>query len=108
MVVPSGHYRLVPDNGRIVLRTSRDGLAATAGHDLTIEAPRWSGELVVKDDGTVEARVVRPGPIIDGLRVVRDGLKPEDRVVIDGLMRARAGAKVTPQPGKIEPDPQAS
>ncbi|MDB5406819.1 MAG: efflux transporter periplasmic adaptor subunit [Rhodospirillales bacterium] len=64
--------------------------------------------MVVKDDGTVEARVVRPGPIIDGLRVVRDGLKAEDRIVIDGLMRARAGAKVTPQPGKIEPDPQAS
>jgi polyisoprenoid-binding protein YceI len=52
MVVPSGHYRLGPDNGRIVIRTSRDGLAATAGHDLTIDAPRWSGDLVMKDDGT--------------------------------------------------------
>jgi polyisoprenoid-binding protein YceI len=30
--------------------TLRDGLAAQAGHDLTIEAARWSGELVVGDD----------------------------------------------------------
>jgi RND family efflux transporter MFP subunit len=64
--------------------------------------------MVVKDDGTVEARVIRPGPMIDGLRVVRDGLKDTDKIIIDGLVRARAGAKVTPQDGKIEPDPQAS
>ena len=64
--------------------------------------------MVVKDDGTVEARVIRPGPIIDGLRVVRNGLKETDKIIIDGLVRARPGAKVTPQPGKIEPDPQAS
>jgi RND family efflux transporter MFP subunit len=64
--------------------------------------------MVVKDDGTVEARVVRPGPMIDGLRVVREGLTANDKIVIDGLMRARPGAKVTPQDGKIVPDPQAS
>jgi RND family efflux transporter MFP subunit len=64
--------------------------------------------MLVKDDGTVEARVIRPGPMIDGLRVVRDGLKETDKIIIDGLVRARPGAKVTPQPGKIEPDPQAS
>src|SRR5450759_4091916 len=52
MAVPAGHHRLAPEAGRIVLRTSRAGLAATAGHDLTIDAPRWSGNLVVQDDGT--------------------------------------------------------
>ena len=90
MVVPSGHYRLVPDNGRIVLRTSRDGLAATAGHDLTIEAPRWSGELVVKDDGTPVSLEVR---IDVGALTVREGtggLKPltdRDRREIGVTMR---------------------
>jgi RND family efflux transporter MFP subunit len=64
--------------------------------------------MIVRDDGTVEARVVRPGPMIDGLRVIREGLNAGDRIVINGLVRARPGAKVTPQPGKIEPDPQAS
>jgi RND family efflux transporter MFP subunit len=59
--------------------------------------------MTVKDDGTVEPKVVRPGPTYEGLRIIRDGLAPTDRVVINGLIRARPGAKVTPQPGKIEP-----
>jgi RND family efflux transporter MFP subunit len=58
--------------------------------------------MTVKDDGTVEPRIVRPGPMVDGLRVIRDGLGPKDRIIINGLVRARPGQKVTPQPGKIE------
>jgi multidrug efflux pump subunit AcrA (membrane-fusion protein) len=51
---------------------------------------------VVKDDNTVEAsRCARAAR--RGLRVIREGLKPEDRVIVDGLQRARVGAKVTPQ-----------
>ncbi|MFB9266324.1 efflux RND transporter periplasmic adaptor subunit [Bradyrhizobium erythrophlei] len=52
---------------------------------------------VVKDDNTVEARAVTLGPLDDGLRVIREGLKAEDHVIVDGLQRARVGAKVTPQ-----------
>jgi multidrug efflux system membrane fusion protein len=55
---------------------------------------------VVKDDDTVEARPVTLGPLDEGLRVIREGLKPEDRVVVDGLQRARVGAKVTPHEAK--------
>jgi len=53
---------------------------------------------VVKDDDTVEARAVELGPLDDGLRVIREGLKAEDRVIVDGLQRARVGAKVSPHP----------
>jgi hypothetical protein len=56
----------------------------------------------VKDDGTVAPKEIVPGPALGNLRVVQSGLAPTDRVVIEGLMRARPGAKVTPQPGKIE------
>jgi membrane fusion protein, multidrug efflux system len=52
---------------------------------------------VVKDDNTVEAKPVTLGPLDEGLRVIRDGLKPEDRVIVNGIQRARVGAKVTPQ-----------
>ena len=52
---------------------------------------------VVKDDDTVDARPVTLGPIDSGLRVIREGLKAEDRVVVDGLQRARVGQKVKPQ-----------
>src|ERR1700722_9416170 len=51
---------------------------------------------VVKDDDTVEAKPVTLGPLDEGLRVIREGLKPEDRVIVDGLQRARVGAKVSP------------
>src|SRR5712672_359017 len=53
---------------------------------------------VVKDDNTVEAKPVTLGPLDEGLRVIRDGLKAEDRVIVDGLQRARVGAKVSPHP----------
>lgn len=51
---------------------------------------------VVKSDDTVEAKPVVLGPLDDGLRVIRDGLKPDDRVIVEGLQRARIGAKVAP------------
>lgn len=57
----------------------------------------------VNVDGTVVPKVVQPGPLVDGLRVIRSGLDPDDRVVVDGLLRARPGVKVTPQPGQITP-----
>jgi polyisoprenoid-binding protein YceI len=50
MAILAGRHHLGTDRGRIVLTTLRDGLAAQAGHDLTIEAARWSGELVIGDD----------------------------------------------------------
>ena len=52
---------------------------------------------VVKDDDTVEAQARScSGRSMTGLRVIREGLKPEDRVIVDGLQRARVGAKVSP------------
>ena len=56
----------------------------------------------VADDGTVGVKLVEPGPIVDGLRVIRSGLAATDRIVIDGLQRARPGQKVQPEDGKIE------
>jgi multidrug efflux system membrane fusion protein len=56
----------------------------------------------VADDGTVGTKLIELGPMVDGLRVIRTGLAPTDRIVIDGLQRARPGQKVTAQDGKIE------
>src|ERR1700681_4439282 len=90
MAVSAGRYRLAPDAGRIVLRTSRAGLAATVGHDLTIDAPRWSGDLVVQDDGTPVSLEVRiAGGAFPG-REGSGGLKPltdRDRREIGVTMR---------------------
>lgn len=51
---------------------------------------------VVKSDDTVIAKPVVLGPIDDGLRVIREGLDANDNVIIEGLQRARIGAKVSP------------
>ena len=50
--------------------------------------------LVVDDTDTVQHRRVQTGALVDGQRVIADGLKPEDRVVVNGLQRARPGIKV--------------
>jgi RND family efflux transporter MFP subunit len=57
--------------------------------------------LTVAADGTVVPREIRPGPSYGNLRIVRAGLTAEDTIIIDGLMRARPNAKVSPEPGKI-------
>lgn len=58
---------------------------------------------VVDKSGTVVARPVETGPLVGGLRVIRSGLAPEDRVIIGGVQRARPGQKVQVQNGKIQP-----
>ncbi len=52
--------------------------------------------MTVGADGLVTPKVVRPGPRIDGYRVIREGLDGTENIVIEGLMRARPGATVTP------------
>jgi RND family efflux transporter MFP subunit len=59
--------------------------------------------MVVGADQRVHPRRVKLGPIVDGLRVVREGLAPTDRVVIEGQQRVRAGMKVAVQTGRIVP-----
>src|SRR5262245_45850289 len=51
---------------------------------------------VVDDQNLVQYRKVTPGPLIDGWRVIRDGLQPDDWVIVKGVQRAKTGAKVDP------------
>jgi RND family efflux transporter MFP subunit len=60
---------------------------------------------VVDDEGNVTGRPVDLGPRVGDLRIVRGGIQPRDRVVIDGLQRIMPGQKVTPQAGRIQPPP---
>ena len=52
---------------------------------------------VVGKDNKAEYRPVKLGPTVDGLRVVREGLKADEKIVVNGLQRVRPGAPITPQ-----------
>ncbi|MEX1201245.1 MAG: efflux RND transporter periplasmic adaptor subunit [Methylophaga sp.] len=51
--------------------------------------------MVVNSDGEVQARPVKPGMLLaDEMRVIREGIKKEDRIIIEGLLKARPGSSV--------------
>jgi membrane fusion protein, multidrug efflux system len=54
--------------------------------------------MVVGSDNTAAYREVTLGAHVNGLRIVTAGLKPQERVVVNGLQRIRPGALVAPQP----------
>jgi RND family efflux transporter MFP subunit len=53
--------------------------------------------LTVNKDNVVEQKKVEIGPAIDGRRIIESGLRPDDRVIVSGLLRAVPGQKVDPQ-----------
>jgi RND family efflux transporter MFP subunit len=70
--------------------------------------------LAVNKENVVEYRAVKLGRLHDGLRVIQDGLKPDELVIVNGIQRARPGVPVTPQrtevatPGAAAVAPPAS
>jgi RND family efflux transporter MFP subunit len=82
----SGAYKglLVPDEAVITDQTRR-------------------AVFVLGKDNKVEMRSVELGPMVEGLRVIRSGLKPADKVVLDGLARLQPGAQVQPKVQAIKP-----
>ncbi len=61
---------------------------------------------VVGADGNVAYREVKLGPIVDGLRVVRDGLAAGEQIVVNGLQRVRPGVPVAPTVVQMERKPE--
>jgi RND family efflux transporter MFP subunit len=60
--------------------------------------------MVVGNDDKVTPRIVQTGTLYRGLRIIKSGIGPNDRVIIDGVMLARPGHPVVPQNGAIQPD----
>ena len=96
-VVPNKDLSILPGQfGRVRLIASKPYEALLLPDTAIATDQSRKIVFVVKDDDTVEAKAVTLGPLDDGLRIVREGLTPEDRVIVDGLQRARVGAKVSP------------
>ena len=117
MAATSGNFRLGPDTGRVVIKTGRAGLAARAGHDLTIEVTRWSAQVEVpaESDGGQSAATVSAELDLGSLEV-REGtggampLTDRDRREIKkqmgGILRGGtatfASSRIIPSPPAIE------
>jgi len=87
--------------GRLRLPSSEPYFAVIIPDEAIVTDQSQKVVLSVSADGTVVPKVIRPGPRDDGMRIVRRGLSPDDVIIINGLMRARPGMKVTPQQGRI-------
>jgi multidrug efflux system membrane fusion protein len=59
---------------------------------------------IVSADGKAEYRQVTLGPVVDGLRVVRSGLKAGDNIVVNGLKRVQSGAALAPHMVSMDSD----
>jgi YceI-like domain len=109
MAASTGTYRLGPDAGRVVIKTTRAGLAARVGHDLTLDVTRWSADITVPGGAPAEAAPAEAAPGCDlsaatvtaeldlGSLVVREGtggarpLSDSDRRDIESTMRKILG-----------------
>ena len=52
---------------------------------------------MVNTENSVEKRSIRQGQLVDGLRVIEEGVRADDRVVVSGVQRARPGGTVNPE-----------
>ena len=103
MAAYTGNFRLGPDTGRVVLKTGRAGLAAKAGHDLTIEVTRWSARVQVPadEDGGVAAAAVTAELDLGSLEVregtggakpLSDGDRGQIKKQIQGILGGAAAS----------------
>jgi len=111
--------RAVLENADLFLTPGMFGQMRLASHvstrallvpDTAVQTDQTQKALLVVDgDGTVAGKPVTLGPVLDGLRVVRSGISPTDRVIISGTQMAFPGTKVQAQEGQIAPvdDPAA-
>jgi RND family efflux transporter MFP subunit len=103
-LVPNPDGFLTPGQfGRVQLLGSGefDALLIPDSAILTDQSRRfvWT----VGENNMPEQRVIEPGGLERGLRIVRAGLQPGDRIIINGMQRVRRGAPIVPTDGRVEP-----
>ncbi|HEV7885324.1 MAG TPA: hypothetical protein VGO81_17255, partial [Solirubrobacteraceae bacterium] len=81
MSIQEGTHKIGPENGTVTIKTGREGAAAKAGHDLTLEATSWEGTLELGDNPSVKITIdpasieVRKGE--GGAKALDDGDKAD-------------------------------
>jgi multidrug efflux system membrane fusion protein len=94
---PNDDLRLWPGqfvNARLLLTTRKNGLVVPA--PVVQRGPEGSYAFVIKDDNTVAVRPVKVAQIEQGEALIDSGLKPDERVVVDGQYKLQVGSHVKP------------
>ena len=97
-VLPNRDQVLVPGNFvrvRVGAADEQDSLLVPDAAPGTDQGGRYL--LVLDKENVVEQRKITIGPKVGDLRVIESGLKPDDRIVVAGILRAIPGQKVDPQ-----------
>ncbi len=91
MATPAGTHRFGPSDASLTVKTYREGVAATAGHDLIIEVQQWDAVLELADDPSqsrlelnADPRSLHPREGLRGLKPLSDRDRGEIRKNIDG------------------------
>ena len=105
-LVPNADQFITPGQfGRLRLPSSNEYEAMLVPDSAIVIDQSNRIVMTVAADGTVVPKPIRVGPTQPGgLRIVREGLMGDEKIIINGLVRARPGAKVTPQDGVIAPE----
>jgi len=96
--VPNADRFLTPGVfGRVQLTSSPEYDALLVPDDAILSDQTRKIVMTVGPEDKVVPKVVEPGQLNGGLRIIRSGLTPQDKVIVNGLMRARPGAQVKPE-----------
>jgi membrane fusion protein (multidrug efflux system) len=100
---PNPQHALLPGQfGRVRFQTEERRNAVLVPQKAVQQLQNMQTVYSVNSDNTVVARAVTTGPRIGELWVIEEGLKPGDRVIVDGQLRVRPGSKV--QTAAYKPD----
>lgn len=101
-VFPNDEQVLIPGMFARIRIPGSSAYDAVLIPDSAIGTDQSSQYVYIVVDGAIDRRVVKPGPIVDGLRVVREGLTGDESLVIEGLLQSRPGMNVETTVGSIE------
>ncbi len=101
-VFPNDQQILVPGMFAKIRIPGSSAYQAVLIPDSAIGTDQASQYVFIVADGVLERCPVTTGPIVHGLRVIREGLTGDEELVIEGLIRARPGLEVTTKKGTIE------
>jgi RND family efflux transporter MFP subunit len=101
---PNPNYFITPGQfGRVQIPMSQLHPALLVPDAAVVTDQSTKILFTVAADGTVVPKRVELGPVVDGnLRIIRSGIDANDEVIVNGLLRARPGQKVTPEQGTVE------